>query len=237
MYDSISADNIPLGVEMVAGYIDAGPHPAAPPWSDADWARFPNAVKVRIATQASTNDGHVIDVEQGDATPFDAPKWVARRRQQGLAQPTVYCSLSLWDTCKSQFDSQGIGYPEWWIAAYNNQATLYPGSVAHQYTDTGPYDLSAVADYWPSVDDNPSPTPTKGHDKKMWLAFIADKNWCDVYYAGVLVDGFTNSNPNPYGVGPQMQRYIDQGVPWTFFASENAYSGSRARLAKAYSGS
>lgn len=72
---------------------------------------------------------------------------------------------------------------------------------------------------------------------KVWCAFVADLNYCDVYYNGVLVDGFKNDDePNQFNVGRRFQRYIDQGTPWTFYPSENAYSGARARL-KAANGS
>src|SRR5438309_3633948 len=79
MYDSTSAHDIPLAAAMVAGYID---HPLYT-WSVADWARFPHAVKVRIATRASTSDGHVLDCETGDATPTQCPGWVRIRRAAG----------------------------------------------------------------------------------------------------------------------------------------------------------
>lgn len=60
MYDSTSAADIPTGVEMVAGYVDG-----SPPWSAYDWSIHASSVKVRIACFASTNDGHVLDVESG----------------------------------------------------------------------------------------------------------------------------------------------------------------------------
>jgi hypothetical protein len=69
--------------------------------------------------------------------------------------PTVYCSEAIWQQCKNAFAAQGVAAPEWWIAGYPGsvgEGNLYPGSVAHQYKDVGPYDVSAVADYWPGVD-------------------------------------------------------------------------------------
>ena len=72
MYDSIHASAIPANAKMVAGYVDG-----LFKWSTADWARFPHAVKVRIACFGHTDSGQVLDVEAGNATPAQAPAWVS----------------------------------------------------------------------------------------------------------------------------------------------------------------
>jgi hypothetical protein len=165
MYDSVTAGAIPADAEMVAGYIDGHYR-----WSDQDWARFPHAVKVRIAVHASTNDGHVLDIESGDATPAQGPGWVLMRRRAG-ADPSVYCSLAVWDQVRGAFRAAGVREPYYWIAAYpGNGANLYPGSVAHQYANQGPHgenvDVSVVAEHWPGVDG----------EEDMALS-QEDKNW------------------------------------------------------------
>ena len=165
MYDSVTASNIPTTAQMVAGYIDG-----RYAWSLADWARFPNSVKVRIAVFSSTNGGHVLDVEPGCSTPASAPGWVLRRRAAGV-DPTVYCNTATWPTVRAAFAAQGVPEPHWWIAAYPGIGpVLYPGSVAHQYADPGPYDLSVVADFWPGVD---SAVGLAGHTLST-LGHIAD---------------------------------------------------------------
>lgn len=151
LYDAVTPANIPASAQMVAGYVDG-----RYAWSASDWARFPGAVKVRIAVFASTNDGHVLDVEPGDATPAQAVGWVQRRRAAGV-DPTVYCGLSTtgysWANVRAAFQAAGVAEPHYWVAAYpGNGPNLYAGSVAHQYANPGPYDLSVVADYWPGVD-------------------------------------------------------------------------------------
>src|SRR3954469_25033329 len=115
MYDAVTAANIPAGAEMVAGYIDKI---KLEPWSAADWARFPNAVKVTIVKKASTNDGHVLDVEPGDATPAEAPGWVRMRRAKG-ADPTVYMNASTWPAVRKAFADQGVEPPHYWVAKYD----------------------------------------------------------------------------------------------------------------------
>lgn len=158
MADSVTPMDIPVDDprtgrpwDLVAGYIDGVPR-----WPAVAWDRFANSVHVRIALDPVTNDGHVLDVENGAANPDQAPGWVLRRRAAG-ADPSVYCNLSLWPTVRAQFTAAGVPEPHWWIAAYPGIGeNLYPGTVAHQYanplTSGGHLDLSIVADYWPGVD-------------------------------------------------------------------------------------
>lgn len=151
MFDSITARDIPADAKMVAGYVNGTYQ-----WSNADWALFPNATKVRIATRANIDDGHVLDVEVGAATPASAPDWVQMRRAHGLI-PTVYCSFSEWASVRAAFHNASIIEPLYWIAKYDRVAVVPPGTVAKQYASpttgsAGHYDLSAVADFWPGVD-------------------------------------------------------------------------------------
>lgn len=153
MPDSVTAADIPnpSGVAIVAGYIDG-----AYAWSAADWSFFPNAVKVRIAVLPSTNDGHVLDVESGDATPTQAPAWVAMRRAAGV-DPSVYTSASEWPAVRQAFAAAGIAEPHYWIAQWDGVAALLDGAVAKQYANPtltgGHFDASSVADFWPGVDE------------------------------------------------------------------------------------
>ena len=153
MYDAVTPAHIPSNATMVAGYVD-GKYA----WRLIDWLRFARAVQVRIAVFPSTNNGHVLDVERGDATPAQAPPWVLRRRAAGV-DPTVYCSLAAWPAVRAAFASARVREPHYWIAAYpGNGNALYPGAVAHQYADPGPFDVSIVADVWPGIDVPRTPT-------------------------------------------------------------------------------
>jgi len=120
-------------------------------------------VHVRIALDPATNDGHVLDVENGAARPEQAPGWVQRRRTVGV-DPTVYCNLSIWPTVRAAFTASGVPEPYWWVAAYpGNGEELYPGTVAHQFADPpasgGHFDLSVVASFWPGVDGGSMSSP------------------------------------------------------------------------------
>jgi hypothetical protein len=157
MYDSITARDIPLTAAVVLGYVNGTFE-----WSSADWDRFPHAVKVRCATRATVDDGHVLDVEQGDATPAQAPGWVQMRRRAGLATPTVYCSASAWPSVKAAFTAAGVAAPLYLIAHYDGDPAIPAGAIGKQYRDPpnsgGHWDLSVVADHWPGVDPTP-PAP------------------------------------------------------------------------------
>lgn len=151
MYDGITASRLPTGAELVAGYVDG-----MFAWSAADWARFPASVKVRIAVFSSTNDGEVLDVEPGNATPAESVDWVLMRRRAGV-DPTVYMNMGTWPTVRAAFEARGVAQPHYWVARYDGVASIPAGAVAKQYynNDQAGYDLSAVADYWPGIDPTP----------------------------------------------------------------------------------
>src|SRR5688572_7173189 len=164
MYDSVNASAIPRSAEMVAGYVDG-----IYAWSPQDWARFPDAVKVRISAVGATHLAQVFDVEQGCIWPPErvVPLVVAARRA-GI-DPTVYVNeRNDWGPTKAAFDRAGVAHPHWWLANYDGRADyVTPGAVARQYAHPhdgdgvadrpwetgGHYDLSAVRDYWPGVDE------------------------------------------------------------------------------------
>ena len=151
MYDGVTASSLPRGAALVAGYVDG-----LYKWSALDWALFPGSIKVRIAVFASTNDGHVLDCEQGNATPAESVDWVLMRRRAGV-DPTVYCGRNTWwPQIRASFQARGVPEPHYWVADYpGTYPTIPDGAIGLQYRDAGPYDLSIVADYWPGIDPPP----------------------------------------------------------------------------------
>jgi hypothetical protein len=153
MYDSTEPAAIPPDAEIVAGYVDGSYR-----WSDADWNRFATSVKVGIATQPSTNEGTVLDVELGDATPEQAPAWIRMRQADGVPQPTIYCGLSavgrVREACK------GLLY--WlWVADWTGSPHPVSYAAAVQYANSaqagGHFDLSIVyTPQWPGPFTPPS---------------------------------------------------------------------------------
>lgn len=158
-YDSIDSTvtALPDGADLYAGYDDGH-------WPDAAAiaSRFPDKTVLRVTVFATDNEGDVLDVERGDATPAEAPGWVQARRTAGHGGPLVYCSLNTWPLVRQAFTDAKVPEPGYWIAAYpGNGPQLYPGSVGHQYGQ-GPagtnYDRSVFVDYLPGIDPAPKPT-------------------------------------------------------------------------------
>jgi hypothetical protein len=151
MADSVTPADLPAGFDLYGAYVDGKYANYA-----AVEAMYPGKV-VGIAVFSTTNDGLVGDCESGDMTPQSAVTWVQLRRAAG-SEPTIYCSEAIWSTVQAAFTAANEPEPQWWIAAYPGPgAVLYPGAVAHQWIDHGPYDESVVADYWPGVDPPPAP--------------------------------------------------------------------------------
>lgn len=175
MYDSVTPERIPADAQLVAGYIQ-GPYA----WSAADWARFPHAVHVQIATVAYPPAGMVLDVEAGDAAPDLAPVWVNARRAAGV-DPSVYMSMSAWPTVRAAFTTRGMREPHYWVADYDDIAVVPVGAVAKQYVNERPAgcDTSIVLDYWPGVDSAPT-INTQGDDMLYLFVVAAPVNavWC-----------------------------------------------------------
>jgi hypothetical protein len=182
MLDSVSASSIPVGTQVVAGYVDGRYR-----WGPNDWARHHSAIHVPIAVFADTDDGLVLDVERGDATPAQVPGWVGMRRRRGVT-PWVYCSSGLIPQVRGALANAGLHPPLWWVADWNGHADVPVGCVAHQYAAIGPYDLSALLDRVPGLDAMPpvsAPWPglylrvgSYGHD----VALVQQA-------VGVLADG------------------------------------------------
>ena len=158
MYDSTVAASIPPTAQMVAGYVDG-----LYVWAEEDWNRFPDAVKVRIAVNPATNDGHVLDVEPGNWDDQASVAWVKMRRAAGV-EPSIYCgNWAPGYTCgelPAIFAAAGEAMPQVWVSDTTQDGTTIPdGCIACQFAITPGYDISIVADYWPGVDAAPVPVP------------------------------------------------------------------------------
>lgn len=165
MYDACNPARIPRTATMVAGYLVGNCA-----WSEAAWITWSHARQVRIATIASLNEGQVLDVERGDATPELAVGWCARARARGQT-PTVYCSSSNVEAVLEACELHRVAAPLLWVAHWDGVAELEPGWVAKQHTNdaAGGYDVSCAADYWPGVDPVPDPPAPTPEDTDMWL--------------------------------------------------------------------
>lgn len=154
MYDSVDANTIPISAEVVAGYVDLNYA-----WPASGWARFPHAVKVRIATSPFTDDGHVYDFEPGnDMTPAHLVNWLGMRRRAGIT-PAVYMDAGRWPVVRQIVANARIPEPLYWVAHWGISPQIPAGAIGLQYKNTPGYDLSVIADHWPGVDTAPAPGP------------------------------------------------------------------------------
>lgn len=140
MYDSVTLTEIPSDAAAVAGYVN-GRWPTFPQLA----SRFPKARRISIAVTAEA-DADVLDVERGDATPAQAPKWVRRQAARGVKLPVVYCSVSDARTVLGVLAASGIKRSQirLWTAHYTGKPHrcsaacgfgLSTTADATQYTD------------------------------------------------------------------------------------------------------
>lgn len=114
MYDSTELDQIPQHASAVAGYTSG-----RWPTYNALIRRWPHAQHLSIAVDAA-HDAECLDIENGDATPADAPSWFKRQRARGESKPKLYGSLSAIPEIESEMERTGIHRGEYavWSAHY-----------------------------------------------------------------------------------------------------------------------
>lgn len=150
MYDAVTAANVPADAPVVGGYDDGRFK-----WSDADWARFPNATQVHISSMG-TNVGHVLDCEPGNPNALQAVDWILMRRAAGV-DPYVYTAEwapgYTWADVVAACNARGVALPHWWKApgAASDLGELDEPLMV-QTTYPGPYDVGVAADYLPGID-------------------------------------------------------------------------------------
>lgn len=153
MYDSVTPTNIlnhDATPEMVAGYANG-----RYAWTQEEWDLFPNALKVRIAVRANYYDAHVLDCEEGDATPAQCPAWARQRRLMGEV-PIIYCNRSTRPLVTAAFDNEETEHPLFWIATASGKETIPDGAIGAQFLlDWQGVDVSVMADFIPGIDELP----------------------------------------------------------------------------------
>jgi hypothetical protein len=168
MADSVNPTSLPAGMDLYGAYDDGSYNNVV-----AVRQRFPSATVIAITVLASDNMGDCLDVENGDATPQDAPAWVQKRRLAGHLGPLVYCSEAIWPEVRLAFSNAGVLAPGYWIAAYPGIGpVIYPGAIGHQFIDHGAWDESVMVDYLPGID--PAPLPSAPDPKEKNVTSIVD---------------------------------------------------------------
>ena len=162
MYDAVNPANIPADAQWVAGYVDG----AVSKWPADAWSRWPNAQMVRITVLGGDTMADVGDVENGDMTPQSCVDWVLNRRAAGDS-PVIYCNESTLFSVRNAFGVRRVPQPMFWLARPGVDESIPSWAVAVQFDFAGPYDRSAVCNYWPglrptAVTTTPVPPPPPG---------------------------------------------------------------------------
>lgn len=216
MYDAVNVDNIPSDATIIGAYCNG-----AWPTLTRVLSRFPHALVVSITVNASSA-AHVLDVETGDATPADAPKWITWMRSLNL-RPTIYCNSSTWPSVISACNAAGVAAPYYWIANYSNGPVIPPGASAVQYIGNDVLDVSETDGIWPaSILDLPpavpvSPSPASSTIKELQMA-------CTDPTSGKVVA--TDSNGNLYAEPNALPTVFTLGQHPEWRAGEEESAGS-----------
>lgn len=206
--DGITPSAMPAsfpGLAGVIGYTDGN-------WPDYEAlkARYPGLVHVSCTVTASVIGAVILDVEQGDATPQQAPNWAERSRAIGIT-PVVYCNYSTWPLVKEQFTLQQVAQPLYGIAEYDGVEEIPIGAIYKQFKNTAGYDVNLVADYWPGVDPEPVPTPQEDFDMPFLISVTPDPTGpAGNTNAGIfMVDGGVVTHVDKASYGPYHTKFGD----------------------------
>jgi hypothetical protein len=128
MYDAVDIENIPADAAVVAGYV-GGDYPTFEQLAH----QFPHARRISIAVNAS-EEADELDVENGDATPADAPGWI---RRQPLIRPSIYASLDTMPAVTAALHDAGVDRSECLlrVADWTGTPHIPPGFNACQWTN------------------------------------------------------------------------------------------------------
>jgi hypothetical protein len=182
VYDAIRVNAGQLPPGRAAGYTTGS---GTVPWSAAEWAAHPGAVRIDQDPAASDRTADVLDVESGAATISDCPPWCeaaeanwATARRPGQRKPAVYCSASNVTSVVNALGAAGIkSGPGLWVADWNLTqaeavAIVEAGGgpfpvIGVQYGNRGAYDISVFSVPWltaVSGDPPAAPQPAPGPD-------------------------------------------------------------------------
>jgi hypothetical protein len=165
-FDDIVAANEPPGGDVYFGYINGR-------WGDY-WAvrrRWPHLPVDSITVNADT-DADWLDVEWGDATNTDAPRWVRRQQARGVARPGIYTSLANVAALLDELAKNGISRAEirLWTAHYTPTAHICTPACGYgmpttadgtQWRSTATFDESLLA---ADFNDGATPKATTGDE-------------------------------------------------------------------------
>lgn len=140
-----NVSRLPKG-SQAAGYTTGS---ASIAWTNADWARFPGAVRICQDLGATDTTADVLDVESGAATPGDCPGWAKKATanyttnvRPGQRTPAIYTSASNVTTVANALVNggvkSGVGL---WVA---NWSLTEAQAIADVQAASGPFPIIGV---------------------------------------------------------------------------------------------
>jgi hypothetical protein len=189
MGDSVTVRNIPLSVQLAAGY-DDGTFDNA----NALAARFPHIPNVLIDVNGGIPAAAVRDWETGDKSG-NLETWVENHNlRTGKHDAVVYCNRSTVTEVRQLTGSQILGQDYWlWVATLDGTLVtpaMQPGLVACQdKSEAGLWDESVVfADWWFAPPTPPPPPPPVHGVQAGWA-------WCNKCGSLIWPRAFKNVCP------------------------------------------
>lgn len=148
-------------------------------------AKFPGMPVLKFTVSAADDEGHCLDIENGDAVPAQAPGWIVKRRAGGLWWASNYCSMDDYDEVWAAFVAAGVPQPFYIIADYDGNPIVYPMPmvIGHQLADRGPYDEGVLLPTYPLF-PQPAPIPTEDDDMSPSPVFSSKPGQLDVVSVG-----------------------------------------------------
>ena len=161
--DAVHANITHLPAGQAAGYTTGT---GIVPWTAADWAAHPGAVRICQDPAASDATADVLDVEAGAATVADVARWCeaaaasyAAGKRPGQRHPAIYMSLASVTTVANALVAGGItSGVSLWIANWNlaeaeaRALVAFAGGpfpvIGVQYGNRGSYDVSVMSVPW-----------------------------------------------------------------------------------------
>jgi hypothetical protein len=175
VYDATHGGISHLPAGQAAGYTTGS---GVVPWTAADWAAHPGAVRICQDPAASDVTADVLDVEAGAAAIGTVARWAeaaaanyATGKRPGQRSPAIYMSLASVTPVVNALVAGGIASgPGLWVANWNLTEAEAAVLVAHsggpfpvigvQYGNRGSYDVSVFSGPWLSaVSGDPAAHP------------------------------------------------------------------------------
>ena len=195
---TVNVSKLPPGLGIVAAYA-TGPGIA---WTAEQLAAYPGCLIIDQDPAASDPMADVLDVENGAATPADAPAWAAAAwadyraaARPGQRPPAIYASqANLTEVCNALAAAGNTGTGLWianWtegraaaVAQVQAPSGPYP-VIGVQWADAGDYDLDVFSAQWVNARAVRAPVavpPGQWADPHAWT-------WQDAVILGTGLDG------------------------------------------------